>query len=89
MFPIFYGESKLPQKVTKISKNTHIAKKFRALAPDQMLLDAGQKNFGLTQCTECSIVYHQGDPSEELMHFNYHNAGAVFRFHVRHLIISL
>ncbi|CAG9759680.1 unnamed protein product [Ceutorhynchus assimilis] len=56
------------------------AKRFKVLGPDQMLLDAGQKRFGLTECTECNICYHQGDPNDELQHSSHHNALQVLRF---------
>ncbi|XP_044265148.1 N-acetyltransferase ESCO2 [Tribolium madens] len=79
-FPIFYpGKTVFPSPVKehKVSNGT---KKFRPISKDQMLLDAGQKRWGATQCPECKIIYHMGDPGDEIMHLNYHNAGHIFRF---------
>nr|XP_023012493.1 N-acetyltransferase eco [Leptinotarsa decemlineata]XP_023012494.1 N-acetyltransferase eco [Leptinotarsa decemlineata] len=81
LFPIFCGTtSSVPEK--KLNKgSTSTDKKFRKLCSTQMLLDAGQKRFGVTQCPECDIVYHMGDPSDEIMHLHYHNSGHILRFH--------
>lgn len=85
LFPIFDVKTvNKPKKEEKPVK--HHAKKIKALPANQMLLDAGQKRFGPTQCPECEIVYHMGDPSEEIMHLNYHNAGNVLKFNVSSLL---
>lgn len=82
LFPIFQmNTANKPKKEEKVTKNNQI-KKWKSLPANQMLLDAGQKRFGPTQCPECEIIYHMGDPSEEIMHLNYHNAGNVLRFNV-------
>ncbi|XP_053996754.1 N-acetyltransferase ESCO1 [Hylaeus anthracinus] len=47
---------------------------------NQYLLDAGQKNFGATQCTECGVVYQTGDPDDENAHLNYHNNRRTLKF---------
>lgn len=57
-------------------------KKIKKLHKDQMLLDAGQKKFGVTQCNECNFVYHIGDMSDEACHNNYHEAVPVLKFGV-------
>ncbi|KAG5897768.1 hypothetical protein JTB14_019987 [Gonioctena quinquepunctata] len=80
LFPIFYG-SKENILDKKVNKSTCSDKKFKKLPPTQMLLDAGQKRFGVTQCPECEIVYHMGDPSEEIMHLHYHNSVHILRFY--------
>ncbi|XP_012283799.1 N-acetyltransferase ESCO2 isoform X2 [Orussus abietinus] len=49
-------------------------------ANDQYQLDAGQKRFGETQCTECGIVYQLGDPEDENSHLNYHNSLKTMNF---------
>lgn len=90
LFPVFYPSQNVQNKESKtsVSKTTSM-KKWKNLSEDQMLLDAGQKRFGFTQCTECEIVYHMGDPSEEIMHQNYHNAQNVLNFKVITLVFSL
>lgn len=84
LFPIFYGTNKVvPSANVKTSnKVVQPAKKFKPLPKNQLLLDAGQKRFGATQCPECKFVYHMGDPNDELIHLNYHNAGNILRFNV-------
>lgn len=87
LFPIFDFKStnnkrKNDENCTKATTTTTQVKKWKSLPANQMLLDAGQKRFGWTQCSECEIVYHMGDPSEEIMHLNYHNAGNVLKFNV-------
>ncbi|XP_050586716.1 N-acetyltransferase ESCO2 [Bombus affinis] len=47
---------------------------------NQYQLDAGQKNFGATQCAECGIVYQIGDPEDENAHLNYHNNKKSLKF---------
>ena len=39
----------------------------------QMVIDAGQKAFGPTQCETCSAVYEIGNSSDEYFHQNFHN----------------
>ncbi|XP_068896401.1 uncharacterized protein eco isoform X2 [Tenebrio molitor] len=82
LFPVFYpGKTLIPPKSeVKTTNSINPAKKFRTIAKDQMLLDAGQKRWGATQCPECKIMYHMGDPGDEVMHLNYHNGGHIFRF---------
>lgn len=81
LYPIFYPNKRLesPPK-NEITKNP--GKRFRPIAKDQMLLDAGQKRWGITQCSECQFVYHMGDPSDEILHSDHHNGGHIFRYHV-------
>lgn len=54
---------------------------------NQYQLDAGQKNFGATQCTECGIVYQVGDPEDENAHLNYHNNRKTLKFPVCNIYI--
>lgn len=39
----------------------------------QMMLDAGQKKFGATQCKECGLIYEHADPDDEELHTQHHN----------------
>ncbi|XP_030758605.1 N-acetyltransferase ESCO2 [Sitophilus oryzae] len=81
LFPIFYGEcnSSRGQKRERTETKRNL-KRFKAISSDQMLLDAGQKRFGYTHCNECDIVYHMGDPGDEIAHMNYHNSNHILRF---------
>lgn len=82
LFPVFYpGKTVFPTPTKEIKINNG-ARKFKGLAKDQMLLDAGQKRWGATQCSECKFIYHMGDPGDEVLHSNYHSATHIFRFTV-------
>lgn len=39
----------------------------------QMMLDAGQKRFGIEQCTMCGVVYEIANPSDEANHKYHHD----------------
>lgn len=58
-------------------------------APDQYILDAGQKKFGATECKECGIVYQEGDAEDENQHLNYHNYVQKLKFSVRNFLFIL
>ncbi|KAK4884973.1 hypothetical protein RN001_001244 [Aquatica leii] len=79
LFPIFCGKQNITENNCKVSKPS-VAKKLKPLPKNQLLLDLGQKKFGATQCFTCKFVYHMGDPNDELIHLNYHNAGNILRF---------
>nr|XP_034187472.1 N-acetyltransferase ESCO1 [Osmia lignaria]XP_034187481.1 N-acetyltransferase ESCO1 [Osmia lignaria]XP_034187487.1 N-acetyltransferase ESCO1 [Osmia lignaria] len=64
---------------TKQTKNWQLSVKLNG-GENQYLLDAGQKNFGATQCMECGVVYQIGDPEDENAHLNYHNNKKVLKF---------
>lgn len=49
---------------------------------NQYQLDAGQKNFGATQCKDCGIIYNASDPVDENAHLNYHNSFRTLSFPV-------
>ncbi|KAB0804640.1 hypothetical protein PPYR_01610 [Photinus pyralis] len=79
LYPIFCGKQNVSPNCFKVPKNP-LVKKIKPLPKNQLLLDAGQKKFGATQCTVCKFVYHMGDPNDELIHLNYHNSGNVLRY---------
>ncbi|KAF9807329.1 hypothetical protein SFRURICE_007044 [Spodoptera frugiperda] len=79
LFPIFdkpnsgivpTGNSKVGDKSKKLIKT----------GEDQYVIDAGQKKFGATQCTECGTIYQIGDPQDEHDHLVHHNATDVLKF---------
>ncbi|GFR62924.1 N-acetyltransferase ESCO1, partial [Elysia marginata] len=55
---------------------SHITKAVVASPKDpnqeQMILDAGQKKFGATQCPVCGMVYCHADPEDETAHSKFH-----------------
>lgn len=83
-YSIFNMKNKVETEapITLPNKNITANKKWKSLPKNQMLLDAGQKKFGITQCPECNTVYHMGDPNDEIMHLNNHNATNVLKFNV-------
>lgn len=84
MYPIFRKDYRAPQKrpAPSTAEPKKGPKRLRRLPPDQMLLDAGQKRWGVTLCNECETVYHLGDPNDELEHTKYHSGIQVWRFTV-------
>lgn len=40
----------------------------------QMMIDAGQKEFGAKQCDVCGIIYEIGNPEDEASHEAHHNS---------------
>lgn len=85
LFPIFYGASStagIKRKELTGEKMANVAKKMKPLSQNQTFLDVGQKHFGMKHCAECDLVYHQGDPEEEIRHNNYHNGVNVLKFQV-------
>ncbi|KAI4469032.1 n-acetyltransferase eco [Holotrichia oblita] len=80
LFPIFTRRITLTLRMVQNRIKPVTVKKWKHLTGGQMLLDAGQKKFGFTHCLECDIIYHVGDPNEERMPENYHNAKHILSF---------
>jgi N-acetyltransferase len=53
---------------------------------NQYQIDFGQKAFGPSQCKDCGIIYHIGDPDDENAHLNYHNNFKTLKFLVKEFI---
>ncbi|XP_005101549.2 N-acetyltransferase ESCO2 [Aplysia californica] len=76
LFPIF---SKGVQQGKATPKGSPLTDKLSPTTPksvkenpSQMILDAGQKKFGATQCPVCSMVYCHADPFDERTHAKFH-----------------
>ncbi|XP_076659542.1 establishment of cohesion [Halictus rubicundus] len=88
-YPLFnkgYSSSKACEDIdkksidnTKSTINWQLSIKQNG-SENQYQLDAGQKHFGATQCTECGAVYQIGDPEDENAHLNYHNNKKCLKF---------
>ncbi|KOX80378.1 N-acetyltransferase ESCO1 [Melipona quadrifasciata] len=76
---IFSAINKKSVPNMKETTNWQLSMKLNG-SDNQYQLDAGQKNFGATQCTECGIVYQIGDPEDENAHLNYHNNKKSLKF---------
>ncbi|KAK6990869.1 N-acetyltransferase ESCO1 [Biomphalaria glabrata] len=48
-------------------------RKTRDEGPTQMILDAGQKQFGAIQCPVCNMVYCPADPVDKTAHRKFHS----------------
>ncbi|KAK2580129.1 hypothetical protein KPH14_012406 [Odynerus spinipes] len=87
-YPLFhkgYTMNNTESNIIKSTPNTRKTVKWQLSAKggggeNQYQLDAGQKRFGATQCSECGIVYQLGDPEDENAHLNYHNSIKVLKF---------
>lgn len=53
----------------------------------QYQLDAGQKRFGPTKCSECGVLYQMNVPEDENSHLIFHNGYKTLKFSVSKLII--
>ncbi|XP_047506376.1 N-acetyltransferase ESCO2 [Pieris napi] len=79
LFPIFTKPN--PGILTNMTKESpDKKKKFIKTGIDQYVIDAGQKKFGATQCSECGVIYQIGDPLDEHDHLIHHNATDVLKF---------
>ncbi|XP_047500460.1 N-acetyltransferase ESCO2-like isoform X1 [Penaeus chinensis] len=78
-FSIFDPKRRLSDKVSvadKIMNNRTVGKKVPLRKSDgsQMMIDAGQKEFGAKQCNVCGIIYEIGNPEDEASHEAHHNS---------------
>ncbi|KAJ8270690.1 hypothetical protein GJAV_G00118090 [Gymnothorax javanicus] len=47
-------------------------KEQERLAPDQLIIDAGQKQFGATTCASCGMIYSAESPEDHFQHTQFH-----------------
>lgn len=77
-FSIFDPKRRLSDKVSVADKtvNKTVGKKVPLRKSDgsQMMIDAGQKEFGAKQCNVCGIIYEIGNPEDEASHEEHHNS---------------
>ncbi|KAJ2941242.1 hypothetical protein O0L34_g3438 [Tuta absoluta] len=79
LFPIFSNPN--PGVTTPTTKGVSNKKKtILKSGKDQYVIDAGQTNFGATQCGQCGVIYQIGDPQDEHDHLVHHNATDVLKF---------
>ncbi|XP_045119622.1 N-acetyltransferase ESCO2-like [Portunus trituberculatus] len=71
-FPIFYPSTRLADCKFPSSKNG-ISFKKSEMDDAQMMIDAGQKEFGAKQCPDCGLLYEVGNSSDDTSHKRYHN----------------
>ncbi|XP_041358485.1 N-acetyltransferase ESCO2-like [Gigantopelta aegis] len=80
MFPIFDVNSRVSSpgsSCMSLRVSTRSSPRLQAVMKEkpgmeQMILDAGQKKFGATQCDICGMVYTHADPTDETTHAKFH-----------------
>jgi N-acetyltransferase len=55
---------------------------WRSIGNNQDIIDAGQKEFGATQCKERGTVYQICNPEDEMSHKKYHDTALTLKFTV-------
>lgn len=82
LFPIFNHNYKSNAVLADVTNKVRPHKKnmWRPMGNDQYQIDAGQKKFGEKQCSECGLLYQQGDPDDEIQHSVYHSNFQTLRF---------
>uniref|UniRef100_A0A1B0CSX5 Protein involved in establishing cohesion between sister chromatids during dna replication n=2 Tax=Lutzomyia longipalpis TaxID=7200 RepID=A0A1B0CSX5_LUTLO len=75
VFPIFRKNFTPPDGMRqKVPHGKQSRRLWRPIGAGQMQIDAGQKKFGATYCSECNLVYSVHEPEEEKLHWDFHNA---------------
>uniref|UniRef100_A0A1B6DY63 N-acetyltransferase domain-containing protein n=2 Tax=Clastoptera arizonana TaxID=38151 RepID=A0A1B6DY63_9HEMI len=72
-YPVFNKHSS--PKLTDVTNKRVFREKifWKSRSENQMQIDAGQKEFGAIQCSECGLVYQIGEPEDEIQHNLYHS----------------
>jgi len=75
LFAVFDPRRKIiDKKASPITKKSFWgSKRFGKSDDSQMMIDAGQRNFGATQCNVCGVLYEIGNPADEASHQAYHD----------------
>lgn len=90
LFPIFRKNFQEPQPVRDLythianttAKTMLVANKWKPIGSEQYQIDAGQKEFGMKQCSQCGMTYSVHEPEDELLHLKYHNSFEILAFKV-------
>ncbi|KAM4712480.1 N-acetyltransferase ESCO2-like isoform 2-T3 [Anableps anableps] len=53
-------------------KERQIRRKKEKLDSDQLIIDAGQKQFGATTCSSCGMIYSADNPEDNFQHTQFH-----------------
>ncbi|GBP62055.1 N-acetyltransferase eco [Eumeta japonica] len=81
LFPIFSkANTGSTPKSTKVQHGKSTKKIILKNGSDQYVIDAGQKRFGATQCSECGVIYQIGDPQDEHDHTIHHYAFDILKY---------
>ncbi|XP_064196458.1 N-acetyltransferase ESCO2 isoform X3 [Anguilla rostrata] len=61
-----------PSTLTVSATRSLRKKEQEKLAPDQLIIDAGQKQFGATTCSSCGMVYSADSLEDNFQHTQFH-----------------
>ncbi|XP_054910112.1 N-acetyltransferase ESCO2 isoform X2 [Poeciliopsis prolifica] len=60
------------QPPSSAAKERQTRRKKEKLDGDQLIIDAGQKQFGATTCSSCGMVYSADNPEDNFQHTQFH-----------------
>lgn len=84
VYPIFGSASKRPRRASPLSSSTPcvtapvlqtppaVRRRKEKLNDDQLIIDAGQRQFGATVCGSCGMVYSADNPEDNFQHTQFH-----------------
>ncbi|XP_068432979.1 N-acetyltransferase ESCO2 [Clinocottus analis] len=61
-----------PLQTTSALKERPVRKRKEKQDDDQLIIDAGQKQFGATTCSSCGMVYSADNPEDHFQHTQFH-----------------
>ncbi|XP_061603107.1 N-acetyltransferase ESCO2 [Cololabis saira] len=64
--------SAAPQPTPPATKERSVRRKKEKQDDDQLIIDAGQKQFGATTCSSCGMVYSADNPEDNFQHTQFH-----------------
>ncbi|XP_064110508.1 N-acetyltransferase ESCO2-like [Macrobrachium nipponense] len=73
LYPLFDRQNWHPS-ASSPKKNKSCHKLLHKSDSSQMIIDAGQKDFGTRQCGDCGVVYEIANQEDEASHLMHHNA---------------
>lgn len=60
-------------RLLKSPKNSPKSAQKQRAGFEQLIIDAGQKDFGVIRCQTCGMVFTSRDPQDEIAHSKFHN----------------
>ncbi|KAM8832516.1 N-acetyltransferase ESCO2 [Spinachia spinachia] len=61
-----------PRQTTPLLKERPVRRRKEKPDDDQLIIDAGQKQFGATTCRSCGMVYSADNPEDHFQHTQFH-----------------
>ncbi|KAM9840292.1 N-acetyltransferase ESCO2 [Aulostomus maculatus] len=66
------GPGMILQAASSSAKERTLRKRRERQDEDQLIIDAGQKQFGATTCSSCGMVYSADNPEDNFQHSQFH-----------------